>query len=231
MARRGTRFEPPELPPPGGVITALLRHASSPDEITIRLGRKNAGRVSEPEAERIGLGEGVEWSDRIRTAVGAAMMLADARLWASRSASRRAMSRAMLVTKLRQRGLDPGAAVRIAEDLAAKGMINEKVFAEAIAETTIARRGEGKRRIVNRLRTKGIAGRMAGEVVERVAGEAEYDERQAALDLARRKARSMSERVAPEAKARRLYGLLARRGFDADVCREVVRTVCGEAVG
>jgi SOS response regulatory protein OraA/RecX len=50
-----------------------------------------------------------------------------------------------------------------------------------------------------------------------------------ALDLARRKLRTMGGRVEEQAAARRIYSLLARRGFDPDVCRGVTNRVVGDA--
>lgn len=228
MARRSTRFEPPELPAAGTVVTALLQSPATPGEITIKLGRKTAGVAPEKIVHELGIGEGVIWSDRMRDGVAAAMMVAIARTWAIRSVSRRAMSRSMLITKLRQRGLAPSASDRIADELVASGMIDEKRFAEGIAETTINRRAFGTRRVSLKLRAKGITTRTADEVVNRVAAESNYDQRAAALAIARRKLRSLTRKPDPQARQRALYSLLARRGFDSELCREVTRTVLGE---
>jgi SOS response regulatory protein OraA/RecX len=67
--------------------------------------------------------------------------------------------------------------------------------------------------------------------VERIAAESGYDPRAAATDLARRKLRTLARKPDEQAKQRALYALLARRGFDSDLCRDVVRTVLGEAEG
>ncbi len=223
---RVARFEPPDLPAAGGVITAVGRSATAPDEVTIKVGKRSAGRLDERTAARLRIAPGVEWSGELRDLVAHAMMLAKARQWAIRAVSDRAMTRSMLVTKLRIRGLESAQALRIAEEMAEKGMIDERRFAQGVVLSDIARRGKGKRMMVNRLRAKGIDARMAGEVVERVTEDEGYDPRAAALDLARRKARSM-QRLDREARQRRLYGVLARRGFDAELCRDVIRQVLG----
>ena len=231
MAKRIARFEPPELPAAGAIVTALLRSPSAPGEFTIKLGRKTAGTISEKLAADLGIGEGVIWTDRMRDAAATFMLEAQARDWAARAVSRRSMSRAMLTTKLRQRGLAPNLSARIAEDLAAAGMIDEKRFAEGLAETTLARRAVGTRLLANKLRAKGINQRTAGEVADRVAMEIGYDPKAAATDLARRKLRSLSRRSTPadpQSRQRALFSLLARRGFDSDLCRQVVRTVLAE---
>lgn len=225
---RTARFEPPELPAPGGVVTALLRSPAVPGEVTIRLGQRSAGVAPEQLCQDLGIGEGVIWTDRMRDAVAAAMLAAAARTWAIRSVSRRAMSRAMLITKLRTRGLPPAPCSRIADELVASGLINEERFAEGVAETTLARRAFGTRRVALKLRAKGINTRTAGEVVGRVARDTGYDDRAAALDIARRKARSLARKPDPKARQAALYALLARRGFDPEICREVTKTVLGE---
>jgi regulatory protein len=231
MARRIARFELPDLPPAGGsggVISAVLRSSSEPDVVTIRVGRKSGGRIGEAAASELGIVEGAVWTEHMRAAVAGAMRLAEARDWAVRAVARRAMSRSMLTTKLLQRGLERGHAARIAEELCQSGLIDEKAFAESLVETTLARKGAGKRLMLNRIRSKGIDGRTAGAAVEKITSEAGYDATEAALNLARRKVRAMGDRLDVQAKQRRLYGLLARRGFDADVCRDVVARVAGE---
>ena len=234
MPSRSSRFEPPDLPPvgaPGGTggrITALLRSANAPGELTIKLGRRTAGTIDENLAADLGMAEGVIWTERMRSAVAGAMMLAEARDWGARAVSRRAMSRVMLITKLRQRGLDSGPAARIAEELAAAGMIDEKRFAENVAEVALARRTHGTRRVALKLRAKGIDFRTAAQTVDRIAAESGYDARAVATDLARRKLRSLARKPDPDARQRALYSLLARRGFDSDLCRDVVRQVLSE---
>ncbi len=225
MARRAARFEPPDLPPAGGVISVINRAPDAPDVLTIRVGRKSAGRIHESAAADLGIDIGVTWTDRMRDAVAAAMLLASAPEWAIHAVARRSMSRVMLTTKLTQRGLPRPAAARIAADLQAAGLIDEKSFAEGVVGSTISRKATGTRLLVNTLRAKGIEGKMAAKAVEKVTREADYDPRAAALDLARRKHRTMGTRLDPQARQRRLYGLLARRGFDAELCREVVATV------
>ena len=234
MASRSSRFEPPDLPPvgaPGGTggrITALLRSANEPGQLTIKLGRRTAGTIDENLAADLGMTEGAIWTERMRAAVAAAMMLAEARDWAARAVSRRAMSRAMLITKLRQRGLDSSPATRIATELAAAGMIDEKRFAENVAEVALARRTHGARSIALKLQAKGIDSRTAGQTVDRVAADSDYDPRAVATDIARRKLRSLARKPDPDARQRALYALLARRGFDSGLCRDVVRQVLGE---
>jgi len=228
MARRSRRFEPPELPPAGGVITSIGLPATVPPVVVIRIGRRIAGRVAEQQAARLQIRAGLEWSEGLRAAVARSMMLAEAREWALHAAARRPMSRSMLVSKLRQRGLEQGPATRIAEDLAARGVIDERAFAEGVVETTLARKGAGKRFLTTRLRSRGIDSRLADQAVDRVTAASGYDARAAALELARRKLRTMPERLDRDARRRRLYGLLARRGFDAEICRGVVEELLKE---
>jgi regulatory protein len=227
MARRAAKFAPPELPPSSAasVITVLNRAPDDPSILTIRVGRKSAGRINELAAADLGIGIGAPWTDRMREAVASAMLLANARDWAIHAVARRAMSKSMLSQKLAQRGLPRPDATRIAAELQTAGLIDEKRFAEGVVETTLARKATGTRLLVNTLRAKGIEGKMAAKAVDKVTQESDYNPREAALALARRKLRVMGTRLEPQAKQRRLYGLLARRGFDAELCREVVATV------
>ncbi|USR80008.1 regulatory protein RecX [Arcanobacterium pinnipediorum] len=91
-------------------------------------------------------------------------------------------------------------------------LVNDKRFAmmfvrSKFAEKTISRRG-----LHQELSRRGISPELARRALEQIDDE---DERQAALEFARRKIRTMRTEEQHVAK-RRLYSALARRGFCAD---------------
>lgn len=210
------------LPPAGGVITALARSVAVPGMVSIRLGRKTAGRIEESACQSLGIEVGVVWTDDLRTRVERAMILAAARTFALNSAAYRPMSRQMLVTKLRRRELDETSARAIAEDLARRGVINEAAFAEQIVDSTIRRKPAGARLLEAKLRSRGIEGKVAKSAVTRATSDPSYDALAEALTLARRKLRVMPRKLDAIGVKRRLYAQLARRGFDPDVCAKAV---------
>lgn len=222
MPQRPRSFAPPELPPPGGVITKLTRSVAVPGVVLLKVGRKTVGRVDERDLGKLGIGEGVAWTSDLRDVVTRAMTFAAARSYALSACSRRSMSRQMLATKLRQRGLDQPAAVAIANDLAAKGLIDESKLAEHLVETEIARKPAGSRLLMAKLRQRGIDARTAKTAVDTATSSEDYNALEQALTLGRKKLRVMPQRLDTAARKRRLYAQLARRGFDADVCAKAV---------
>jgi regulatory protein len=81
------------------------------------------------------------------------------------------------------------------------------------------------RRIQAELRARGVGKEMAAEV----SVEDPDEELARATELAERRASRMGD-LPPEAVLRRITGLLARRGFDPDICRRVASEVARSPV-
>ena len=82
---------------------------------------------------------------------------------------------------------------------------------------------QGRRRLLEGLRAKGVAPEVALPAIGEVFAEQGLTERDVAERLARRRAPSLAG-LGPEAACRRLAGFLARRGFPPDVVADVTRT-------
>ena len=122
--------------------------------------------------------------------------------------------------RLRRAGFE---AEEIAEEigrLEAVGLLDDERFAREFAEHLVANRGVGRRALVSSLMAKGID----RETIETVAEETVGDEESRAEELARSRLGRLSG-LDPPAAYRRLMGLLARRGYDAAVCRRVASKV------
>lgn len=105
------------------------------------------------------------------------------------------------------------------------GLIDDAAFTEALVASRAGYGHRGRARIRQELQLKGIDREVADEAL---AGLDPQVERQAALELAERKARPM-ERLEPHVARRRLAGVLARRGFDVAVVASVVAEVLGRS--
>ena len=77
-----------------------------------------------------------------------------------------------------------------------------------------------------KIRQRGIPAATASEAAE--ARLKDRDVLADAVDLARRKARVLRPGEDPQVVARKLFAYLARRGFDADVCRAAVAKATGK---
>jgi regulatory protein len=105
------------------------------------------------------------------------------------------------------------------------GLVDDARFArEAVLDQT-NRRLAGDRAVRSALRRKGVAQAVAEEAMMGAGDEADR-----ARELALRRVTRMVG-LAPEAAARRLYGVLVRRGYGHDVAREACRAAISEAFG
>lgn len=133
----------------------------------------------------------------------------------------RERSRAELRTRLRTRGFHGDAIEAVLDRLAETGLQDDRRFAERYAEDS-AGRGKAARLIQGELRGRGID----IETAAAAATSSPEDEYERALALARTKAARMGGADAAT-KARRILGMLARRGYDAETCRRVSAQVSG----
>lgn len=116
-----------------------------------------------------------------------------------------------------------GAIVRLAE----LGVLDDEAFARAWVESRDRVRPRGERALRRELQLKGVAREVLDEVLSErrggTSGEADDVDRDAARRLLARNARSLERVADPRTRRQRAYALLARNGFDPDVCREASR--------
>lgn len=128
-----------------------------------------------------------------------------------------------LVDRLVAKGHARATARWAADEMVRVGLLDDRKYAEAVVRSQLARKPAGRRYLLASLRTKGVPGEIAEDVVAAALGE--RDELSDAMDLAHRKLRTYRPDLDPVAARRRLMGVLARRGFDADTTRSVVESL------
>ncbi|MEX2418629.1 MAG: regulatory protein RecX [Actinomycetota bacterium] len=126
----------------------------------------------------------------------------------------RPRSRREVRDRLRKAGFDPEDIEGEIERLEAAGLLDDDRFARDYAEHLVGNKGVGRRALASSLFAKGID----KETIDAVAGEMGGDEEERAEELARSRVSRLSG-LDPAAAHRRLMGFLARRGYDASVCR------------
>ena len=141
---------------------------------------------------------------------------------AYRYLSYRPRSRAEIEAKLRDKEFDEAIVAAVLVDLARLGYVNDEQFARAWARGRIRLRGFGRRRIDQELKAKGVAPEIIRETFVEVFGET--SETETAMQVAEKRLRTM-QHVEPEARKRRLAGLLERKGYAFDVIREVLSAI------
>ena len=149
--------------------------------------------------------------------------------------------RARSVTEVRRRLTGAGYRADLVEAAITRmlelGMLDDEAFARAWVESRDRARPRGERAIRQELGLKGVdrptidlvlaERREAVSGVETVEGVAASPDRVAAERLLARHRRSLERVADPRQRRQRAYALLARNGFDPEICREVAAVVDG----
>lgn len=138
--------------------------------------------------------------------------------------SRRSRSVSELTRWLREREHDPDEIASAIERLTASGLLDDARFAALFARSRLIDRKLSKRRVLTELGRRGVARDVASEAVNAVMEDEGVDEEAQVVVVAQRKFRSLA-RLDHDTAYRRLSGFLARRGYDSDVVRRVVKQV------
>ena len=135
--------------------------------------------------------------------------------------TRRARARLELGRKLTKKQHPPEAVEAALQRLEARGLIDDRRFAEQYA-TVRAARGQGPARLVKDLRAQGVDPRVAEESVRRALEDEGFTPEIEARAVAAKRARQLGD-LPPLVRKRRLLAFLARRGYSGAAALEVVR--------
>lgn len=128
-------------------------------------------------------------------------------------------SRAQLEKKLRQRGCDDEVAARVLDRMTEVGLIDDEAYAQMLVRSRQSGKGLARRALAHELRRQGIDQEVAEVALAHVAA---GDERVKAEQLVTKKLRTMRG-LAPDVQARRLAGMLARKGYPGELSWRVIR--------
>ena len=138
--------------------------------------------------------------------------------------SSRAKSRRELETQLGKRGVDEVTIKIVLDRLADAGLVDDREFAKAWSQSRQRSKGLSRRVLAQELSGKGIDRSISEEILAEISPEGEYE---AARSIAIKKARAVSH-LAYEVQARRIFSLLARKGFASSISSQIIREVLGK---
>ena len=137
-------------------------------------------------------------------------------LLAARPYSIRALQR-----KLIQREYSAADADDAIRRLVENRLLNDAKYAEQYARSKMLSTGVSKRRLSQDLYRKGIKGDVAAAAIANVVEQEEIDPAAVIESVARKKLAQLGD-LEPVVLRRRLFGFLARRGYDLDEIKRVV---------
>jgi regulatory protein len=197
--------------------------AGAEGRVSILIGGRSFGTLAGDLAERAGLESGREWTPKLAMRIAKAVEDDIAREAAVRLLAMRERSKGELLLRLTRRGVKPDKAERLVSDLARSGAVDDTRFAGLVARSIVRDKPAGARLIRAKLREKRVDPETASAAAaEALAGR---DPLSDALALARSRLKSLGPRLDNQTRARRLLGLLARRGFDSQTAMSAVRTL------
>ena len=209
-------------------ITAIKPTARDPQRVTVRVGRKVVATLSVRQAEALGLHVDQPWDTALAAQVEQAAQVDKAMRKAMNRLNRRAMSRRDLDRKLRDLEFDEPIRQRVLDRLTELKYLDDEAFGRALIRETQRAKPAGPRLLRQKLFQKGLDRKLIDQLVGEVRDTS--DPEAEALALARRRLRQMS-RLDAAARQRRLYGLLARRGFEPQTINAAMEALRDEIIG
>ena len=127
-------------------------------------------------------------------------------------------SRKELEITLAKRKIDPDVAKEVLDRFVEIDVINDAAFAELLVRSRCNTKKVSRSVMRQQLRQKGVDQEIIDEALLVVTDD---DELRMATELVERKARAMS-RLDPQVRKRRLFGLLARKGYGTAIALKVI---------
>jgi regulatory protein len=136
----------------------------------------------------------------------------------------RARSSRDLRVRLRRAGAADQAISWAIDRLVSQGFVDDSAYARQVARARVLSGGVSRRTVVKVLRQRGVAADVAEDAIDATLALVDLDEYGAALAVAQKRLRSLAS-LDPAKRRQRLYAFLARRGYESDVVRRVLREV------
>jgi len=133
----------------------------------------------------------------------------------------RPYSSSALRRKLGQKEYEAADADDAIRRLLDNGLLNDAKYAEQFARSKMLSTGASKRRLTQELYRKGIKADVATQAIANVVEQDEIDPAAVIERVAKKKLAQLGD-LEPVILRRRLFGFLARRGYDLDEIKRVV---------
>ena len=110
-----------------------------------------------------------------------------------------------------------------------QGLLDDEAFARSFARAKVVDGKQSRRRVQQDLARKGVSRTVSDHAIDTVFEEEAVDQRSIVEEAARKKLRSLAG-LEPAVQRRRLYGFLARRGYEIDDIRGALDAI-GSSLG
>lgn len=208
----------------GPILTGLAPDPRQPGYRLVEVDRGRFASIPTESLEPLRLEVGREITPAVLARLRELADIEAAQRAALRALSRRPLARFDLRRRLVNKQHPPAAADAVLERLEARGLIDDRRFAQEYAAVRAAR-GRGPSRLIQDLLARGVDRRVAEEAVGRALAEEGIDPRIEARAVAAKRARQLADLPAALRK-RRLLAYLTRRGYGGAGAKGLVEEVC-----
>lgn len=201
------------------LVSHLSPLPSDPNVISVKVGRRVVARLRAAQIEQLAIEVGSPWTEDLARQAARIKQVEKTRRHAFRLLSKRGYSRIELAERLERFTDDADIVVEILDELEENHWVDDEAYARTIAEDTLRNKPLAMGLLTELLKRRQIdedlARRVACETLRGVDP----------VDSAERLARShlkKQTRQPPEVIARRIWGMLTRRGFDDQTIETVL---------
>ncbi|MCE9591770.1 MAG: recombination regulator RecX [Planctomycetes bacterium] len=209
------------------VVLAVTPSPKKPRRAAIRVGEmgkqgRTVATLSTAAIERLQITPGTEWTPEIEEKTRGEATYERVLEAGMKMINRRALSEAEVRKRLAARGHEPAHVDRAIRRMLELGLIDDTKLAAEIVDLAHTRRPTGEAMLRDKLARKGIGeGTIDGTLAEHRSQNNPVDE---AVRLATKKLVTLRG-LDPATRRRRLFGLLARRGFDEETVRAAMEKI------
>jgi regulatory protein len=203
-------------------ITAIVPTKRDAQRATVKVDGEAFATLSQKRIAEIGLEVHQPWDQALAQRVEAAAAFDKAMMHAMNGLTRRAMSRFEIERKLQQKAHPEPVRQQVLDRLEELSLIDDEAFGRALIRETQRDRPAGPRLLRQKLMQKGLDRALIDQLVSEASDP--DDEFNGALAFARKRLQRLKNLPAPKQK-RRLYGQLARRGFEPETIDRVMEAL------
>ena len=206
-------------------ITAIVSAKRKPGRYVVKVDGRAVATLRERSVADLGLAVDQLWDERLATDVARAAAFDKAYGDAATRLNRRAMSRRQLHDKLRQLGHDRETVDQVMDKLESLRLVDDEALGRELIRQIADARPAGAPLLRSKLMQRGLDHELIDRLLDELAPTSEQAA-EGAAELARKKLRTMT-RLDPNTRKRRLWSMLARRGFDSDTIQAAMADLDG----
>jgi len=207
-------------------ITAITTTKRDSQRATIKVDDEAVATLSQKRIAQLGVEVGQPWDATLAREVEAAASFDKAMMHAMNALSRKALSRFELDRKLERKGHEDTVRRDALDRLVELELIDDAALGEALVRELMQTQPAGPRLLRHKLMQKGLERALIDRLVDEATRDSDeqYD---SALALARKRLARLRD-LEPAKRKRRLYGQLARRGFEPETIDRVMEALADE---